>query len=130
MTTLTQLTGFLGKDREIRFTRERTYTKTVHNDIIDGDEEIEVHVPSRTYMKLSLATHTRTASGIVTRWHDLILWQPEPHAFLARKGDRVEVTGYVEEYEITTEDGITRTGTHFVVQSLRFLRHKIHQEVD
>ena len=57
------LIGFLGKDREIRITRERTYTKTVHNKVIDGDEEIEVHVPSRSYMKLSLATHERSASG-------------------------------------------------------------------
>ena len=61
------LIGFLGKDREIRFTRERTYTRTVHNEVIDGEEEIEVHAPSRTYMKLSLATHERSASGTATR---------------------------------------------------------------
>ena len=128
MTTFTTLKGFLGKNRETRHTRERTYTKTVHNDVIDGEEEIEVHVPSRTYMKLSLATHERTAAGPATRWHDLILWQPAPEAFLARKGDQIQVTGYVEEYEITTDQGETRTGVHFVVQSLRFLRRKIRQE--
>jgi single-stranded DNA-binding protein len=128
MTTLTTLTGFLGKNRETRTTRERTYTKTVHNDVIDGDEEIEVWVPSRTYMKLSLATHERTAQGTATRWHDLILWQPSPEAFLARKGDQIQVTGRVEEYEFTTDDGQTRSGVHFVVQSLRFLRRKIRHE--
>ena len=128
MTTFTSLKGFLGKDRETRTTRERTFTKIVFNDVIDGEEEIEVYVPSRTYMKLSLATHERTAAGTSTRWHDLILWQPSREAFLARKGDQVQVTGYVEEYEITTEQGETRTGVHFVVQSLRFLRRKIRQE--
>ena len=128
MTNLTTLKGFLGKNRETRTTRERTYTKTVFNDVIDGEEEIEVYVPSRTYMKLSLATHERTADGTATLWHDLILWQPSREAFLARKGDQIQVTGYVEEYEITTEQGETRTGVHFVVQSLRFLRRKIRQE--
>jgi single-stranded DNA-binding protein len=128
MTTLTTLKGFLGKNRETRTTRERTYTKTVHNDVIDGEEEIEVYVPSRTYMKLSLATHERTADGTATRWHDLILWQPSPEAFLARKGDQIQVTGRIEEYEFTTDQGETRTGVHFVVQSLRFLRRKIRQE--
>ena len=128
MTTFTQLTGFLGKNRETRTTRERTYTKTVHNDVIDGEEEIEIYVPARTYMKLSLATHERSATGPITRWHDLILWQPSPEAFLARKGDQIRVTGRVEEYEFTTDQGETRTGVHFVVQSLRFLRRKIRQE--
>jgi single-stranded DNA-binding protein len=128
MTTLATLKGFLGKNRETRTTRERTYTKTVHNDVIDGEEEIEVYVPSRTYMKLSLATHERTADGISTRWHDLIFWQPSLEAFLARKGDQIQVTGRVEEYEFTTDQGETRTGVHFVVQSLRFLRRKIRQE--
>jgi single-stranded DNA-binding protein len=122
------LIGYLGKDREIRTTRERTYTKTVHNKVIDGDEEIEVHVPSRTYMKLSLATHERSASGTVTRWHDVIVWNPSPEASLARKGDQIQVTGRREEYEFQTPDGETRTGVHFVVESLRFLRRKIRHE--
>jgi len=122
------LIGFLGKDREIRTTRERTYTKTVHNKVIDGDEEIEVHVPSRTYMKLSLATHERSASGTVTRWHDMIVWNPSPEASLARKGDQIQVTGRREEYEFETAEGETRTGVHFVVESLRFLRRKIRHE--
>ena len=128
MTHTTTLIGFLGKDRETRTTRERTYIRTVFNDVIDGEEEIEVYVPSRTYMKLSLATHERSASGVATRWHDLILWQPEPHASLARKGDQIRVTGSFEDYEFTTDQGETRTGTHFVVQSLRFLRRKIRHE--
>jgi single-stranded DNA-binding protein len=122
------LIGFLGKDRETRTTRERTYTRTVHNEVIDGDEEIEVHVPSRTYMKLSLATHERSASGTATRWHDLILWNPSPEAFQARKGDQIQVTGRREEYEFETAEGETRTGVHFVVESLRFLRRKIRHE--
>jgi len=122
------LIGFLGKDREIRITRERTYTKTVHNKVIDGDEEIEVHVPSRSYMKLSLATHERSASGTVTRWHDLIVWNPSPEASLARKGDQIEVTGRLEEYEFETADGEIRTCVHFVVASLRFLRRKIRHQ--
>ena len=124
----TTLIGFLGKDRETRTTRERTYTKTVHNKVIDGEEEIEVHVPARTYMKLSLATHERTASGPVTRWNDLILWDPSPESFQARKGDQIQVTGRREEYEFQTAEGDTRTGVHFVVQSLRFLRRKIRHQ--
>ncbi len=122
------LIGFLGKDREIRTTRERTYTRTVHNKVIDGDEEIEVHTPSRTYMKLSLATHERSASGTVTRWHDVIIWNPSREASLARKGDQIQVTGRREEYEFQTAEGETRTGVHFVVESLRFLRRKIRHE--
>src|SRR5439155_218353 len=86
-----------------------------HNKVIDGEEEIEVHVPSRTYMKLSLATHERTASGPVTRWNDLILWDPSPEAFQARKGDQIEVTGRREEYEFETAEGETRTGVHLLV---------------
>ncbi|HEX3532052.1 MAG TPA: single-stranded DNA-binding protein [Thermoanaerobaculia bacterium] len=124
----TILIGFLGKDRETRTTRERTYTKTVHNKVIDGDEEIEVHLPSRTYMKLSLATQERSATGPVTHWHDLILWNPSAEAFLARKGDQIKVTGRREEYEFETADGETRTGVHFVVQSLRFVHRKIRQQ--
>jgi hypothetical protein len=127
---LTRLTGFLGKDREIRTTRERTYTKTVRNDVIDGEEEIEVFVPSRSYLKLSLATHIPSSQGgFVTRWHDLIYWHPTPDAFLARKGDKIRALGYVETYELTTEQGETRTGVHFVVQSIRFLCRKIRHEV-
>ena len=124
----TTLIGFLGKDRETRVTRERTYTKTVHNKVIDGEEEIEVFVPSRTYMKLSLATHERSASGPVTRWHDLIVWSPSPEASLARKGDQIQVTGRREEYEFETAEGETRTGLHFVVQSFQILRRKIRQQ--
>jgi len=126
--TTTTLIGFLGKNREIRDTRERTTTTTVYNQVIDGEEEIEVRIPSRTYMKLSLATHLRTASGIETRWHDLILWSPDRDAFLARKGDQVRVTGRFEEYCFETTSGETRAGVHFVVQTFRFLRRKIRCE--
>ena len=130
MTTPTSLTliGYLGKDRETRQTRERTYTKTVHNPVIDGDEEIEIRVPSRTYLKLSLATHERTASGPLTRWHDLIFWRPERQILMARKGDHIQVTGRFEEYQMETAEGDTVCRRHFVVETFRFLRMKIRAE--
>jgi single-stranded DNA-binding protein len=130
MTTPTSLTliGYLGKDREIRHTRERTTTKTVHNKVIDGDEEIEVRVPSRSYLKLSLASHERTAQGPVTRWHDLVLWRPERQPLMARKGDQVQVTGHFEDFQFETPEGDTICRRHFVVESFRVLRLKIRFE--
>ena len=64
----------------------------------------------------------------VDRWHDLIVWNPSPEASLARKGNQIEITGRLEEYEFETAEGEIRTGSHFVVQSLRFLRRKIRRE--
>ena len=130
MTTPTRLTliGYLGKDRETRQTRERTYTKTVHNPVIDGDEEVEVRVPSRSYLKLSLAAHERTPAGPVTRWHDLVLWRLERQPLMARKGDHVQVTGHFEDFQFETPEGDTLCRRHFVVESFRFLRLKVRFE--
>ena len=131
MTDPTRLTliGYLGKDREVRETRERTKIRTVHNPVTESDEEIEVTIPSRSYLKLSLAAHELTREGRVTRWHDLVLWNPHHcsgvhPAYLARKGNRVQVTGVFEDYQFETPDGDTICRRHFVVESFRLLEIK------
>ncbi|MDP9120131.1 MAG: single-stranded DNA-binding protein [Acidobacteriota bacterium] len=115
------LIGNLGKDRIERYTRARTYTAMVPDPILDGElVEREFTTRPRPYLKLSLATHGRT-----TTWHDLIVWSPDHStpvqaAYLARKGDKVRVTGHFENFEFETEAGETRSGCHFVVQSFNF----------
>jgi single-stranded DNA-binding protein len=124
-TNPTTLVGFLGKDRIERFTPERTYTIEVPDPILDGDlVEKEVTAPGRPYLKLSLASH----EGGTTCWHDCIVWGPEHRtgvqsAYMARKGDRVELSGRFEDYEFKV-DGKTIAGRHFVVEEFHFLRLK------
>jgi single-stranded DNA-binding protein len=125
-TSTTTLTGFLGKNRIERYTPERTFTVMVPDPILDGDlVEREVTTPGRPYLKLSLATH----EGQQTRWHDLIIWNPEhrtpvQNAYLARKGDQVKVSGRFENYQFKTPAGETISGRHFVVEAFHFARLK------
>jgi single-stranded DNA-binding protein len=122
------LTGYLGKDRETRETRERTFVSRRYNPVALMREPLDVTVQSRTYLKLSLATHERTATGTRTCWHDLIVWNPGRETFLARKGDLIQVTGHSESYSFDTPTGPV-SGTRFVVQTLKFLRRKVRCEV-
>ena len=101
----------------------------VPDPILDDDlVEREVTTRSRPYLKLSLATH-EGPQGRTTCWHDLIVWNPDQGsaihtAYLARKGDRVRVTGKFEEFPVKTETGETIRRRHFVVESLGFIRLK------
>jgi single-stranded DNA-binding protein len=118
-TTIT-LIGFLGNDPIERFTKARTVSKKVPDPVVeDRIVEREVTIPARPYWKLSLEIHR----GGKTAWHDCIVWNPEQRpavqsADLARKGDRVVLTGYHESYTFTRHGEIV-SGKHFVVETFR-----------
>ncbi|HEX4305980.1 MAG TPA: hypothetical protein VHZ54_08100, partial [Solirubrobacterales bacterium] len=107
--TITTLTGYLGKDRELRSTKERTFMTTVYNEVAEMEESYEVTTQPREYLIFSLAAHDRSK----TVWHRLILWAPWERGFrnalMGRKGDRVTVTGYFETFEFQGPDGETRS---------------------
>jgi single-stranded DNA-binding protein len=131
MTTVT-LEGFLGRDRQILDTRERTYTKTWYDTLVEQEVEAEVVIPSQRYARLSLATHERQDGKPITRWHRLIAWHVDRTEFqnvrLARKGDRVRVTGRVESFRTTTPQGETRVVPQVVVDSFHLVKIKARCE--
>ena len=120
MTTLT-LTGYLGGDREIRDTRTRTKTIRVKNPVAECFDEAEVTTRSREYARLSLATHRRVEGQWQTTWHQLVVWNVDRmehfNVRMARKGEKVTVTGHQESYEFIGEDGRPRTIERFIVES-------------
>jgi single-stranded DNA-binding protein len=123
-TTLT-LIGFLGKNREIRATRERTDTFTRYNPVAESDDTYEVTHPSRDFARLSLAERT----GGATRWHQLVVWDLDRHqdaraVRLARKGDLVQVTGRRETYRYTSAAGEPHEIEQLVVESFSIRRPK------
>jgi single-stranded DNA-binding protein len=123
------LIGYLGKDREVRQTRERTRIATFHNIVAEMTEEYEVTIRPRDFVVLSLATH----EGPKTIWHRLVAWSPERNGLsnmrLARKGDKVEVTGRPETFTYPGADGLPRTIAQIVVERFRILRLKAPHEV-
>ncbi len=127
MSTIT-LTGYLGGDREIRETRERSYTARRYESLTDELVEHEVTVPSRDYIRFSLATHRKVNGSWQTLWHRVICWNAGRVANrpvrLLRKGDRVRVTGRLEEYSYTATNGEQRTARHLILDKLQILRIK------
>ena len=126
MTDTITLTGYLGKDPEIRETEERTFTQTTlgqqlifeHRgartsdrdcDIAEAAPEYGVTVPSRTYAVFSLATHSWYGEQRITTWHRVVVWNLHRMGFggirIARKGSKLEVTGRRTTFE--TQDGRT-----------------------
>jgi len=122
------LTGYLGADREIRTTSERTYTARRYNPVAECKDEYEITVPSRDYIRLSLATHRRVGREWKTEWHRVICWNAEKlsnfSVRILRKGDHVRVTGRLEEYRYEGRDGQERVARHLVLQKLEILRTK------
>jgi single-stranded DNA-binding protein len=120
------LTGYLGKDREVKTTATRTEirTYTEYNPVIDGEEEREVEITrgGREYLLLNLASHRGKDENRTTTWHTLVVWNPErlSGTRLARKGDCVTVTGRPETYRYTDGNGEERTLHRFVVETFRF----------
>ncbi len=131
--TLT-LSGCLGKDRDIRWTRPKTTDLTVWNEVIDGEEEIEVTTPPREYLRLSLAVRERGAKGCQTRWVNLIVWDLHLTAVagvrLSRTGDRVRITGTEEVFTFTTEDGEEREFHYISVRSFRRLGLRVRERAE
>ncbi len=123
------LTGYLGSDREIRWTPERTEIRKRRNRIALMDEEVEVTIPGRPYAVLSLATPERVQGQWKTTWHRLVCWnvyRTMEHIAvrLGRKGDHVQVQGHRETVQLETG----KTLTQIVIDDFRILRHKIHEE--
>ncbi|HEV7672648.1 MAG TPA: hypothetical protein VGS22_29360 [Thermoanaerobaculia bacterium] len=131
--TLT-LTGCLGKDRDVRYTRPKTTVLTVRNEVIDGDEEIEVTTPPREYLRLSLAVRERGAKGWETRWVNLIVWDLRLTAVagvpLSRTGDRVRITGTEETFTFTTETGEEREFHYVSVRSFQRLQLRVRERAE
>ena len=134
--TAVTLTGYLGQNRQIRETKERTYTAFVpttfefhHADEIHHDEVAfldlgDFTVPSREYALLSLATHRWQAGEQTTTWHRIVVWNLDRHEHLpvrlSRKGDRVRITGRPTTF--TTRDG--RKIEQIELDRLEILRNK------
>ena len=137
-TTAVTLTGFLGQNREIRETKERTYTRREpatrlefhragelqYEDVLENEGEHDVTVGSREYALLSLATHRWQDGSQITSWHRIIAWNLDRHEHLpvrlCRKGDRVRITGRPTTF--TTGDG--RTIEQIELDRLEILRNK------
>lgn len=124
MTATLRLIGYIGRNRQVRQTRERTHTATFYNEVAEMKEEYDVRVPPRDYIVLSLATH----HGSETIWRRLVVWSPDTtglsHVRLARKGDRVEVTGRPETFSYLDKDGNPQELRQIVVESYRPLKLK------
>jgi single-stranded DNA-binding protein len=121
--TLT-LTGFLGKDPEIRQTKERTETRRRYNPVALCKDTFEVHIRARDYIVLSLAVH----DGDQTTWHRLVVWNGDRLAYrnirFAGKGDRVTVTGRTDTFTFNDAGGASRQIHQLVVEDFRVLRRK------
>jgi single-stranded DNA-binding protein len=134
--TAVTLTGYLGQDRQIRQTQERTYERWVPTtfdlhleDKVERDDVVlwdrgEHTVPSREYALLSLATHRFQDGAQVTTWHRIVAWNLDRHEHLpvrlCRKGDRVRITGRPSTFK--TADG--RTIDQIELDRLEILRGK------
>lgn len=131
MTTLT-LTGYLGADREIRSTRQRTGTGSRYNPVIDDWEAYDYTTTSRSYARLSLAARKKTASGWETTWHQLVVWDADGmdrvNVRIARKGDRVRITGRPEVFTYTDEAGTERQLHRIIVDTFQLLQPKVTRE--
>jgi len=126
MNDVITVTGYLGKDPEIRDTSERTVTLRElppslvfeHSgvqtpdridDICEEPAEYDVTLPTREYAVLSLATHRWEGGQRVTTWHRVVVWNVDRMEHIgvriARKGSKVEVKGRLTSY--VTGDGRT-----------------------
>jgi single-stranded DNA-binding protein len=131
MTPIT-LIGYLGRDREIRTTRQRTYTARYWNAVAEDWTETEVTPPTRDYALLSLATHHGTNGHRKTSWHRVICWnaqRPEAKGIrIARRGDKVKVTGHREIFSWTDEQGQRRETEQLILTNFQFIEPKARVE--
>lgn len=125
--TLTvKLYGNLGRDPELRSTREQVYTRPVYDSLIDDAIEREFHKPGRDFRTFTLAVNAKDAQGQpITRWHRCIDWQGLTATY--RKGDRVALTGFfkVRKYE---KDGEIKEMRELVVTEAKLERMKVREQ--
>ena len=125
--TLTaKLYGNLGRDPELRSTREQVYTRPVYDSLIDDAIEREFHKPGRDFRTFTLAVNAKDAQGQpITRWHRCIDWQGLTATY--RKGDRVALTGFFKTrtYE---KDGEPKQVREFVVTGAKLEKMKVREQ--
>jgi single-stranded DNA-binding protein len=125
--TLTvKLYGNLGRDPELRSTREQVYIRPVYDSLIDDAIEREFHKPGRDFRTFTLAVNAKDAQGqSITRWHRCIDWQGLTATY--RKGDRVALTGFfkVRKYE---KDGEIKEMRELVVTEAKLERIKVREQ--
>ena len=127
MTTTTPtitLIGYLGRDSEVCLTTPRDYSHEVHDPVADMMIVREGTTEVREYAKLSLAVHE--GSGGPT-WYQLRAWNLDDHPDegrlrIAKKGQRVEVTGFPAEFHFTADDGEPKVFRYLDVQTFSFKR--------
>ena len=124
------LTGYLGADREICYTRERTIVRRIDNTVaqMEGPEE-EFTVGGREYIRLSLATHRYRNGKRSTEWHQLVIWTEGRemqffNARWARKGMKATVTGRYESYSYRNAEGKLAWCRRFIVATFDFNPNK------
>ena len=139
------LTGYLGKDPQIRTTQPRTLSRTYCRterfyfehagrrsyddyDVVEDRAEVEFTTTPRTFAVLSLATHEWKAGKRTTTWHRIVAWSIDDLHFGIRrlgKGDRVELTGH--ETSFKTADG--REIQQIELVSFRLVSRKLRPEI-
>ena len=139
MQDIVTLTGYLGRDPEIRQTREKIFTRyqapqpclfeyagrtiaDAATDLLKEPVPVEAHYHCRDYAVLSLASHRWQGRRRITNWHRVIVWNVDRLEHLgvriARKGSRVEITG--RKTTFTARDG--RQLQQIELSRLRILR--------
>jgi single-stranded DNA-binding protein len=113
------LTGYLGRDPQLRETRSRTITRKqtyqrqfVYDhagrrtyddfDVLEDHVEYELTYTPRTFAVLSLATHTWDRGNRSTTWHRIVAWNADRQHFGIRrlaKGDRIKISGRKTSFE-------------------------------
>jgi single-stranded DNA-binding protein len=129
-TMATTLTGWLGRDREVRYTQKRTFEQEFHNELVEMDEVREVTISPREFLVLSLGVGK---VGQKKSWHRLVIWSPEErgldYVHLARKGDLVRITGRRETFRFTDKHGKKVVIRQIVVKTFKVLKLKVRHEV-
>jgi single-stranded DNA-binding protein len=114
------LTGYLGRDRQIRETQGRDVLRREpptrlefhlgdfkrYEEYLQDSGWYEATTPSREYAILALATSQWKDGKDQTTWYRVVVWNPDRdhrNVRLCRKGDRVKITGRKSSFR--THDG-------------------------
>lgn len=121
------LTGYLGNDPQYRLTREEIITRSYENPVAQCDDQVEVRIGNRLYLRHSLAVHPEGPGG-PTEWHQLLFWDggalKNQAARLAGRGDEVRITGRPTTHTFNDDEGHQRTVERIIVDDLQILQLK------